>query len=70
MYHLHQRLFGSYIPFEDFLNRSQFEQLFELKGGLMAKGPKQLLGQYATCLEERGLGWTMVNEYRPRSGTV
>ena len=65
MYHLHVRLFASFVPFEAFLNLTDFERLFKLQGGLIAKGPRKLLQQYAKCLEEQGLGWSIIDGYRP-----
>lgn len=66
MYHVHQKLFGSYIPFGKFLNVDSFERLFEMKSGLLAKGPKPLLTHYGQCLGEAGMDWSIIsNSHQP-----
>lgn len=65
MYRVHVGLYGTYVPFGKFLYISDFMRLRQGRGGLLAKGPKRLLTYFAQCLEDAGIGWSIINEYRP-----
>ena len=53
------------VPLDHFLNTVDFERLFQLQGGLLAKGPKRLLNAYARCLEASNMKWSIIGERKP-----
>lgn len=64
---VHKRAFGNYLPLETFLNRNtDFHKLMLASSGLFAKGPKELLMDYASCLLKHQLTYTIIGEYPPR----
>lgn len=63
---VHKRAFGSYLPLETFLNRNtDFHKLMLASSGLLAKGPKELLMEYASCLLRHQLAYTIIGEHSP-----
>jgi len=63
---VHKRTFGSYLPMETFLNRNtDFHKLLSASSGLFAKGPKELLMEYASCLQKHQLAYTVIGERSP-----
>jgi hypothetical protein len=65
IYRVHFGLYGTYVPIEIFLNMNDFVRQFQSQGGLLAKGPKQVLTRFAQCLEDAGIEWSIINEHRP-----
>lgn len=63
---VHKRAFGSFLPMETFLNRNtDFHKLLSASSGLFAKGPKELLMDYASCLLKHQLTYTIIGEHSP-----
>jgi hypothetical protein len=65
MYHIHRRLYENYVLFEDSLNLTDFTRLFQLKGGLVSKGPRKLMSKYAEALTAFGLDFSIIGDWIP-----
>lgn len=61
----HHALFGDWVSLATFLNESvSLRDLFGSSGGLLACGPVAVLRCYIDALQNRGLGFSLIDEQR------
>ena len=71
LYKLHVGLFENYIPLEAYFNSWYSYDLLEAKNGLLARGPKKLLSQYAECLKNHNVDFSMIdNKFIPEKSNL
>lgn len=63
LYTAHRKIFGRYECFNiDLWEETQYFRRFRYSNGLLTQGPKKLMDVYAHCLEQNGLGFTIIGE--------
>ncbi|SEW51302.1 hypothetical protein [Chitinophaga arvensicola] len=61
LYQVHKYNFGNYYPFEKFMNTGyNITGLLKVGSGLLAKGPKELLMSYASCLLKHKMNYSIL----------
>ncbi|MEX6690183.1 hypothetical protein QTN47_21920 [Danxiaibacter flavus] len=67
LYRIHNSIFNGQLNFEDSLNQPyNFYNLIQSKNGLLAKGPRKLLEEYATILKRHNIGYTIIGDRIPQ----
>jgi hypothetical protein len=63
LYCTHKKLYGDYRCFHiSFGEDTTYFKPFQFTNGLLTEGPKKLMEQYANCLKQNDLGFTMIGE--------
>jgi hypothetical protein len=66
LYIMHRRLFEENKNFDiNFNEEASYFQPFQFTGGLLCKGSKKLMLEYAKCLERNGMGYSIIGERMP-----
>jgi hypothetical protein len=63
LYQAHSRIFNSYLPFEYFFNGGpDVTKILKASSGLLAKGPKEVMLSYASCLAKNKVSYSIIGE--------
>lgn len=66
LYVMHKKLFEGYQSFDiHFGENTPYFKQFQYSNGLLTKGSKRLMEHYANCLEQNGLSYSIVGDWRP-----
>lgn len=66
LFERHRQLVGSWIPFEQFLNRLPLPELLVAQSGQLASGPVSLMEAYLDVLTERGIRSSVLPSSPPK----